>query len=568
MSTTVPSNGGLAQTQRGTWVASRAGSPKAYASSPSPRLSRGTPAQASVPLRGDASQSAPRRIAYQDVAIKPSQLHKQQNKQPGPTSIAAAVSGSIGAVPVARQQQAARRMSPTRATTPQEGRRRSDPIRLTASEKTTSPRSSIAAAPHASVATAKGSKPGRRPAEAAPQDQKVEDVEAKPAPQAPELSMSMPAPLDMPTKRLYKPHKLFPFDLFCGSGADGYLDEFLTDELGYVRDHCMVPPFPWGQVTYYNFIIENLLEVPGEFAEFGIGQGGTSLFFARLAKKYGRKFLAVDSFEGLPVPDMDKDNHYFVEGDYRPKKGTDNYANFMKYKEPYDVDDSLWVLKAFFGDAVIPEEFQSFAFVHMDSDLYDSVYDSLVKVWDKLSYGGVIAIDDFFHHAQGPARAVADFFRTKANMDEPPLMFVIPTYAVLIVKGRSACVGKRTEEDAQDFDGRRSVMYCPRALDGNFYSFKLMRDCKPFVQAARDSAQRAREACAEAQRGGNAREGLRRVSANADAFVAFLEYPEDAPRSGNDVLRYLYPLEDLFDISQGSLVGNRGEVRKTIEFII
>ncbi|CAE8604854.1 unnamed protein product [Polarella glacialis] len=198
--------------------------------------------------------------------------------------------------------------------------------------------------------------------------------------------------------RLPKPHQLFPFDLFTSRAAEGLVDVELQRELGYVRDHCMVPPFPWRQVIYHEFLVANVLEdgdVPGDFAEFGIGQGGTSVFLARLAKKYRRKGLAVDSFEGLPAPDAGKDNPYFLEGDYRPKSGQDNLTAFLEYKSAFDVDDSLHVVKGFFRDIEIPPEFDSFAYVHMDSDLYDSVYDSLQKVWDRVSPGGAIAVDDF-----------------------------------------------------------------------------------------------------------------------------------------------------------------------------
>merc|ERR1719453_305825 len=111
----------------------------------------------------------------------------------------------------------------------------------------------------------------------------------------------------------------------------------------------------------------------------------------------------------------------------------------MQYKSSFDIDDVLYTEKAFFKDLVIPDVFDKFAFVHLDSDLYDSVYDSLEKVWDRISPGGCVAVDDFFHHAQGPARAVSDFFRQRGNPEgEPPLLYVVPCYAVLIVKGRSA----------------------------------------------------------------------------------------------------------------------------------
>jgi len=204
-----------------------------------------------------------------------------------------------------------------------------------------------------------------------------------------------------------------------------------------------------GQIIYRSFIRGNILsqDIPGDFAELGIGQGGTSVFFALLAKQYGRKFLAVDSFEGLPEPDLNnKDNHYFVEGDYRPKEGVeDQRENFIKWKADYDVEDSMYVEKCFFKDLVIPDAFDKFAFVHLDSDLYDSVYDSLEKIWDRVSEGGCVAVDDFFHHAQGPARAVSDFFRQRGNpKGEPPLLYVVPCYAILIIKGRSAFLESST----------------------------------------------------------------------------------------------------------------------------
>jgi len=379
--------------------------------------------------------------------------------------------------------------------------------------------------------------------------------------QAPETPQT-PAVL---TARLPKPHDYFPFDVFSGRAAEGLLPKALEDELSYVRDHCMVPPYPWGQVIYHDFLVNHVLkEVPGDLAEFGIGQGGTSVFFARLAKQHRRKFLAVDSFEGLPEPDVGKDNPYFLPGDYRPNNQTDNYENFLRYKSRFDVDDNLHILQGFFRDVEIPEEFESFCFVHMDSDLYDSVYDSLTKVWDKLSHGGCIAVDDFFHHAQGPARAVSDFFRNLRPEQEPPLMFVVPTYAVLIVKGRSACT--QWEERSP---GRLSpVMHCPRALDGNFYSFALMRACTPFVRAVEMSLQRIQTVLSHLSGQGEEKLALTRVKENAEAFLRFLRYSESAPRSGCDIMRYLLPLEDQFDITEGNLCGMPGVERKTIEIRI
>ncbi|CAE7180698.1 ynaI, partial [Symbiodinium necroappetens] len=74
--------------------------------------------------------------------------------------------------------------------------------------------------------------------------------------------------------------------------------------------------------------------------------------------------------------------------------------------------------------------------------------------------------------------------------EEPPLLFPIPTYAVLLVKGQSARVGwQDTPQGSQ-----RPVMYGPRSIDGNFYSFTFLRSCLPFLRAAEASKARASEA--------------------------------------------------------------------------
>lgn len=379
--------------------------------------------------------------------------------------------------------------------------------------------------------------------------------------------------LEMPTQRLSKPHQFFPFDVFnakaflANGQAYGVPEEVIT-ELSYVRDHCMSPPYPWGHIIYRSLCLGNILHagVEGDFAEFGIGQGGTSCFFARLAKAYGRKFLSVDSFEGLPPPDFSKENHYFVEGDYRSKGNVDNYQNFVDYKSNFHIDDTIHVIKGFFKDIEIPPEFEKFAFVHLDSDLYDSVYDSLEKIWDRVVDGGIVAIDDFFHHAQGPARAVADFMRKHCEM--PPLMYVVPTYAVLVIKGQSAFLEcENPNADPAAPPQRYGRMHGPRALDGNFYSFRLVRNCAPFVRAVEASVAKAKAAHASAQTDVE-REALSRVVTNAEAFLMFLKYPDSGPRSGSDIMRYLWPLEDQWDIYQGSLMGMPGEARKTIEISI
>jgi O-methyltransferase len=104
-------------------------------------------------------------------------------------------------------------------------------------------------------------------------------------------------------------------------------------------------------------------------------------------------------------------------------------------------------------------------FLHIDADLYRSVTDVLDALYERVVDGGVVVIDDFFHHAQGPKRATEDFFNARCEL---PLYYVSFPYSVFIVKGRHAPVRRHH-----------------RAIDGNHYSFNALRTDTALVSAVR-----------------------------------------------------------------------------------
>ena len=107
------------------------------------------------------------------------------------------------------------------------------------------------------------------------------------------------------------------------------LDQILLDVLTLAA----VPPYPWGQLIYHDVLLQKLNSgqlklwddpsfgvkskkqtskwkcvkvlgnpgifcfpmpgLQGNFAEFGVGLGGSSLFFGQMAARWGRKMLAV-----------------------------------------------------------------------------------------------------------------------------------------------------------------------------------------------------------------------------------------------------------------------------------
>jgi len=350
-----------------------------------------------------------------------------------------------------------------------------------------------------------------------------------------------------------------------------FLDEMMATEIAHVRNYCMFPPYPWSLVAYDHLISNDILlsqpPVEGAFAEFGVGEGGTSIYFARKAKMHGRKFLSVDSFAGLPKPN-EHDNQYFLEGDYGPPKGVDNHKAFLDLVDQMDVNDTVTVVKGFFGDIDIPEDpaFAQFAFVHLDSDLYQSIYDSLMKIWHRVVPGGFVIVDDYFHFVQGPARAVADFFRDVVG--EPPVLHVLPVHAVLIVKGLTPCTeGAKSSEatssrpDWGDAASTRPVF--TRALDGNFYSFQALRSIPSLHKTVEASVDRVTKEYEMRKQNGQPVHELERVRRNAESFLGFLRYPSDhALGSSVDLYRYLVAFEDVIDLQEAYDCRTGGRTKK------
>mmetsp|Transcript_52605 Transcript_52605/g.115369 ORF Transcript_52605/g.115369 Transcript_52605/m.115369 type:complete len:388 (+) Transcript_52605:13-1176(+) len=358
----------------------------------------------------------------------------------------------------------------------------------------------------------------------------------------------------LPKERMARPHRYFPFDVLSPTGVfnmDSWFDTMMPDlkeKLKKAQPRSMNPPYPWGQHFYHQLIQERLVQqgVAGDFCELGVGLGGMSLFLGMVAKELGRKHLAVDSFVGLPPLNNTFDNAYFKEGDYEndASKGVGIVERLSKDLEDFEIQDVVTIRKGFFKD--VNFEGWQFAFAHFDSDLYDSVMDSFKQVYHRVVDGGVICVDDFFHHAQGPARAVSDFFRLEGLGH--PLIYPVPPYGIAIVKGQ--------------FVGPvEPYRHINRSLDGNFYSFEVMRSSAAFRSAVLSSRVRIQDHMAEL-RGvpvtpeiEAALAALQRSLDLCTDFEVFLSYSiHPRHQSGSDIHRFLLALEDFWDYTQSKQI--------------
>jgi len=168
--------------------------------------------------------------------------------------------------------------------------------------------------------------------------------------------------------------------------------------------------------------IERVLadDVPGDLIETGVWRGGTVIFMRGLLKAYDvtdRTIWAADSFKGLPPPDEAKypqDRGLHLEHFKELAISVDEVRrNFERYEL---LDDQVRFLEGWFKDTLPQAPIARLAVMRLDGDLYESTMDALTNLYDRLSPGGFVIIDD--HSIAACRQAVEDFRRSRGITDE------------------------------------------------------------------------------------------------------------------------------------------------------
>lgn len=160
-------------------------------------------------------------------------------------------------------------------------------------------------------------------------------------------------------------------------------------------------------------------KVEGSIVETGCWRGGCSAFMARVSKKNGsnRTVWMFDSFEGLPKP-KEVDKEFFT---HMRVADTESFqealsAPIEKAQEAVaklGVVSTTRIVKGWFKDTlpVYKKEMGKIAILRLDGDLYDSTKVVLDELYDQLSPGGYVVIDDYVF--DGVRKALYDFFHER-----------------------------------------------------------------------------------------------------------------------------------------------------------
>jgi len=153
--------------------------------------------------------------------------------------------------------------------------------------------------------------------------------------------------------------------------------------------------------------------IQGGYIETGVWRGGSSIVARAVVAAYGatdRISYVCDSFAGLPpgdrslhIKDLNWDNTPYLEVSSETVA-----SSFHKFGL---LDANVVFAKGFFNESmpVLSKHIDKLSIMRLDGDMYESTVDVLYPLYEKLSIGGYVIMDDW---RTFPSRtACEDFFK-------------------------------------------------------------------------------------------------------------------------------------------------------------
>nr|CRH05955.1 putative Macrocin-O-methyltransferase [Candidatus Magnetococcus massalia] len=158
-------------------------------------------------------------------------------------------------------------------------------------------------------------------------------------------------------------------------------------------------------------------KVKGDVVECGTARGGSAALMGLTLTSLGseRSLWLYDSFEGIPAPtqndpDLEIAQHY--AGDFQGELDQVQ-ALFSQLK----IEGRTEFVKGLFDETLPAAQVEQIALLHIDGDWYDSIMITLESLYDRVSIGGVIQLDDYGYW-EGARKAVHDFM-DRYGLDDP-----------------------------------------------------------------------------------------------------------------------------------------------------
>lgn len=174
-----------------------------------------------------------------------------------------------------------------------------------------------------------------------------------------------------------------------------------------------------------NYVIDN--NIPGDFVECGVWEGGSSMVIAFLLKQKGisnRRLFMYDTFEGMAEPtELDRD---FKDGSAKAVHTARTEGDKVNWcyatldlvrqnmvKTGLDLNQIVFV-KGKVEDTIPGTVPEKISLLRLDTDWYESTKHELDFLYPILSKNGVLIVDDYGHW-KGCRQAVDEFFEKETS---------------------------------------------------------------------------------------------------------------------------------------------------------
>jgi O-methyltransferase len=164
-----------------------------------------------------------------------------------------------------------------------------------------------------------------------------------------------------------------------------------------------------------NIITDN---IRGDLVETGVWRGGACIYMKALCEVWNqnRRVFVCDSFEGLPPREdrypIDGKNTYDALLPYLKVSLEEVQNNFKKFDL---LDQKVVFVKGWFEQSLYKIS-SPIAILRLDGDMYSSTITVLNQLYDSVSPGGYIIVDDYDLLA---CRQAVDDFRSQRLIHEP-----------------------------------------------------------------------------------------------------------------------------------------------------
>lgn len=158
--------------------------------------------------------------------------------------------------------------------------------------------------------------------------------------------------------------------------------------------------------------------VAGDFLEAGVWRGGACIMMRAVLNAYGiddRRVIAADTFSGLPAEVDPVDSAAFLKDE--PTFAVplpEVRAVFQRYGL---LDSQVVFMAGSFDQTLHRAPANALAILRLDGDTFASARDTLEALYEKLSAGGSVILDDYFLFDDN--RRAIDAFRTARGIADP-----------------------------------------------------------------------------------------------------------------------------------------------------